>query len=428
MPKALLRASGICLILILVFSGITGCAKNKSLYKDALKQYNRGDVDQAYDRLIRSLQLKPGYDKAQNLLLQVYPDLLQDKQEAIMRERNSADPLRWARMVNLYTQLQGVVDSARRLPRLINPHTGLAVLLDYPDFSAGLQEARVNAAEYHYQQGISMSRSGNNQDIQKQAALEFRSAMNYIPNYKDAQSRFEQARQNAIKRIAVVPFEDLTGTNRRYGDISSLLVDQIISQVLADRAATEFVEIINREMLNPILDEQRLAASGLVDANTASAIGALVGAHEILTGKITQIAYIAPRISRQTISEQRRIRTGREEYVDEDGFTRTRDIYSDVEASFTRYTKATSARITATYNIVDVATGRIIRQDTHTAESNWSDTWGRKTSGDDRAFSGANLALVRKSEPDAPADIELVNDALEELSRHFVNEFKSYLQ
>ena len=415
-------------VILIVLAVMFGCAQNVTLFKDAQRNYNRGNYDAAFDANIRSLQLKPAYAKSQNLLLQVYPAIIRDKEEEIQSIHATQAPDRWPAVVEQYLALQSIQDRVRRLPRLINPDTGLALMFDYRDYSALLLDAKTNAAEHHYQQGLHLSRSGSGLDQQKQAALEFRAALSFMPNYKDAVSRFEEARRNAIKRIAVVPFEDLTGSRSRYGDLASILIDQIISNVLNDPTATEFVEIITRDQLNPVLLEQQLSASGLVDENTASEIGVLVGAHEILTGKLTQIAFIQPRITRDNDSETKRVVTGREEYVDDNGNTQTRDLYSDVTCNFTRYTKTASAQITGTYNIIDVATGRIKRQGTYTAESPWSDTWARKESGDDRALSSATAALIRKSEPNPPAEIELINGALSRLSQNIINEFKSYIR
>lgn len=428
MPKSWIKTMRIFVILGLALLSLAGCSRNVILYKEAQKQYNRGNLDSALNYNIQSLRLKPGYSKAQILILQVYPDLIAQREANVARLMNSQDVTRWARMIEEYSALEAIQEQIRTLPRLVNPETGLTVTFDFHDYSGALTEAKNNAAEYHYQNGLNLSRQGTDLEIQKRAAIEFRNALNIVPNYRDAEQRFAQARANAIKRIAVVPFEDLSGTNRRYGDISSQLVDQIISAVMSDPEATEFVEIITRDQLNPVLSEQRLAASGLVDENTASQIGVLVGAHEILTGKITQIAYVPARVTRQNETDSRRIVTGREEYVDDQGNTQTKDIYAEVECNWTRYTKTVSAQITGTYNIIEVSSGRIKRQGTYTAEYPWNDSWGRKESGDERALSTASATLCRKTEPLPPAEIELVNQAVSRLSTYFITEFKRYIQ
>ena len=413
---------------------ITGCAKNVSLYKQAQKDYNAGHVEPALTSVTRSLQLKPSYVKAQRLIDVVYPKaiLARETNIAILETSPLADssPLadRWDRIVPEYDALADIHDQVRNLPVMVDAKTGRRVELIMKDYGPARGAARQNAADYHYQKGITLARSSQNVDVQKKAAKEFKAAMTFIANYKDSAVQYEKSRLAGIKRIAIVPFEDGSGIDKMFGDLPGLLVDRIVNSVMNDPDSREFVEIMTRAELWAVLAEQRAIAAGLIDERTAVKIGQLSGAHEILTGKISQIISIPMQTYTTNESESKRLMSGKEESQDEDGNTVAKDVYSDVICSYTKYVKTGNAQITGSYSIIDVTTGAVKKQGIFTADSPWSESWGKVDSGDPRALSTAAANLCKKTEPRSPTDIEMVSLALSKLSQQFVAEFKQYIK
>lgn len=77
--------------------------------------------------------------------------------------------------------------------------------------------------------------------------------------------------------LAVAPFSYPDGIK----SIEGALVSERLTELLAERG---FVRIVERAMLDKVLEEQKLAASGLVDPATAVKIGRLLGARGMLTG------------------------------------------------------------------------------------------------------------------------------------------------
>ncbi|HRY83002.1 MAG TPA: CsgG/HfaB family protein [Candidatus Cloacimonadota bacterium] len=420
---SLLMVAGLLAMLML-----TGCARNVSLYKQAQKQYNSGAVEPALGTVVQSLQLKPSYVKAQNLIDLAYPKVIQNREAGIASLEASTQADKWDKIVVEYAALEEIQAKVKKLPILVNEKTGKRVELILKDYQPAAQTAKQNAAEAHYQKGLSLSRSSQNVDTQKQAAKEFKAAMSFIPNYKDSAAQYEKARQAGIKRIAIIPFEDGSGTDKKFGDLPAVLVDRIVSSVMSDPESREFVEIMTRAELGAVLAEQRAVAAGLVDEKTAVKIGQLSGAHEILTGKINQVISVPMKVYSTNESESKRLVTGKEEYVDENGNTAARDVYSDVTCSFTKYVKTANAQITGSYSIIDVTTGTVKKTGTFTTDNPWSETWGKVDSGDPKALSTASLNLCKKTEPVPPTDIELVSLALSKLSQQFVIEFKQYIK
>ncbi len=413
------------LVMLLV---MTACSKNVVLYKQALKEYNQGNFETSLRSNVQSLQLKPGYEKAQDLIKNSYPKAISVREQRVADLQKSSDPAVWGKLVVEYQALEDLQNLVKPINPLWNPKTGMGYTFQIKDYSRELAESKTNAAEYHYNLGVNLTKSGSSPDIQKQAAKEFQQALSYVPNYKDSDARYQAARKLAVKRIAITPFEDKTGLKSKYGGISEILTESVISSLVQDKTAGEFLEIIARDQMTAVLSEQQLSTSGLVDESSAANIGMLLGAHEIMTGKILQVNYVAPRTTSVELKESANVVVSEETYVDEEGKERTRSIKGDVFCTYTRYTKTSNVQITASFTIVDVATGKIKLQNTVSAEQPWTDSWARKGTGDERALSPATKALITKSEPLPPSDAEMVNVALRGLSADIVSKIKDYVK
>jgi hypothetical protein len=407
---------------------VTACSKNVVLYKQALSLYNKGQFEASLDKNVESLMLKRDYGKAQDLIRNSYPKVIADREEMIGELMKSTNEAKWDQLTEHYQALDSIQKKVKPLSPLFNPKTGVSYTFQITDYSTQLAESTNKAAEYHYSRGVSLARSSTNPEIQKEAAREFVLAQKFVPNYKDSAARYESSRQQAIKRIAIIPFEDKSGTSGKYGGISDILIESVIGNLVQDKQASEFMEIIAREQMNAVLSEQQLSASGLINESTSANIGELVGAHEILTGKILQIIYTAPRTTSVDLKESANVVVSQETYTDENGEEKTRDVRGDVFCNYKKFTKSASLKMTVSYTIVDVATGKIKLQETVNSDNPWSEEWARKVNGDDRALKPATKALIAKAEPVAPADTEMINTNLREISNNIISKIKQYVQ
>lgn len=90
------------------------------------------------------------------------------------------------------------------------------------------------------------------------------------------------AAKKSRKRIAVLPFTNENGRKNR----ASVLITERLSSHIASRQG---INLIERGRLDAILKEQGLHSSGIVDAHTASSIGAVLGANAVITGTVIDI-------------------------------------------------------------------------------------------------------------------------------------------
>ncbi|HEX7049897.1 MAG TPA: CsgG/HfaB family protein [Longimicrobiales bacterium] len=88
--------------------------------------------------------------------------------------------------------------------------------------------------------------------------------------------------------IAVFPFTNGGSYGPDKEDLDPLRIG-IQQMLLTELAQNSALRIVDRSILREILDEQRLAQSGQVDARTAAEVGKLVGARYVVTGVFTDL-------------------------------------------------------------------------------------------------------------------------------------------
>lgn len=411
----------LCFILL-----CNACSSNARLANKAQKNYDKGNYEIATQEAMRALSKKTDNPKTQELLVQSWQNYRLAQQRKIEKLIQSNDTNKWEQIYLEYTSLQNLAEQIQSLPPLINPYTGYKVVIDIPDYAAEIKQSQENAAEAHYQTGILYAKMNNAKDTQKKAALEFKEALKLIPNYQDAALRYEQSRKLALKRIAITPFEDKSNTSGIYGAVSDILTDQIVSLLLSS-ANTEFVEIIDRTQLEAVMKEQQLTASGLINNEGSFRLGQILGADEILTGRILQINATPERTVSITSEDETEVIIRTEEYTDEDGNTQEREIKGKVFCRYRKFTKTANVSISTSYCLLEVETGKIKQQETVEIKNAWSDTWARKISGDERALSNNIKKQMEKAEPFPPSLNEMVKEALKQTGNDIANKLCGYL-
>lgn len=421
-----MRSSLLVLAISLILL-VSSCSQYGRYYRRANKNLQKGLYENAVLESINSLRLKPDNVKAQDLLVQAWDNALKNGEERVAQLQQSPENSKWDSIYREYKRLDDLAASIRSLPILVNPISGYRVNINLPDFNEKIASSRENAAETHYQAGIRFSKMNNNLDTQKKAALEFKAALNLIPDYKDSALKYEQSRKLAVKRLAVQPFEDKSATRNRYGALSELLTDHIISQIMNATAGSEFIEIIARNQMDAVIAEQQLGASGLVSEASTVKLGQLLGAHEILTGRILQINQTQERTVSVNQEAKAKVVIGKEKYTDEQGNVKERDVWGEVSCQYRKYTKTSGVTVSGSFSILDVETGKIKLQESVEIRNPWSENWCRKISGDDRALNQSLIALINKAEPFPPNESEMVATALKEMGSTIVSKARSYL-
>jgi len=83
--------------------------------------------------------------------------------------------------------------------------------------------------------------------------------------------------------IAVIEFSDLDGN---VTDLGKFLSEEVITKLFQ----TKKFKVIERQLLNKVIKEQKLQVSGIVDEMSAKKLGKLLGVNAIITGTVTELA------------------------------------------------------------------------------------------------------------------------------------------
>ncbi len=405
-------------VLTLVFASlcVAGCVgKHGKLMESAQASYRVNDYEAALRDAVIALKHKPDYEKAQNFAPTFFKAAVETRQNKIKSLQASASKFRWDGLVAEYKGLIEINRLVKSLPPLIHKKTKQRITFETSDYSTPLRQASENAAETHYREGVRLAKLGSDVETQKRAAKEFRKASEFVPGYKDADHRYEQARSAGVKRMAIFTFEDRSGKAQAYGGLLDTITDDIIMSVINNEDATEFLDIISREEIEAIMAEQNLGFFERFDNKTVTGIGQIAGVHELVIGKITRLTYAPARIKSKPISRKRTLQIPTGKYVDEKGRTRTRYTDKKISATFTHYTVESSVILTGSYQILDVKTAKVNKFEKFTVKHDFSAEWGSYR-GDGDALEKVDKQLISRGEQEAPLEENMVFEAGEKLS------------
>ncbi len=115
-------------------------------------------------------------------------------------------------------------------------------------------------------------------------------------NYKDSKVLQEQARKLGTTTIAVFPYQNAT----RARDAEMRLYAYCLSELLAVK--NPFLEVMDRQNLDVLMQEQKLGVSGIVDDNSAAQAGKLLGIKVVLFGTLLEYSETPSRL--QSVQKQ----------------------------------------------------------------------------------------------------------------------------
>lgn len=416
------------LFLLLFIVSLTGC---KSLYvkhyDQAKLNYDQDNYNVAVSWCLLSLELNNEYEDAHILLEQSYNRSLKITLDKIKKLKSSKQPkFYWDDVYYSFYYCIELSDKVTNSKIPLKESMKLAVSNYEDDLYSGAEEAKNKATEQHYQEGIMYSKSKVIDD-QKKAAKQFFYVLKYSPDYKDAQELYDKCKKNAIKRIAIIPFEDKTNKQGRYGDVSGIVVDNISSNLLNDSQASEFIELISRTELENVINELNLNFNEMFDDKKAAQIGKLLHVNEIIIGKITQIIYTPERTSEKTRNETQNVVvaykiTG----YNKDGSKIEEAVWRDVHATVIIKKKTSMTQILGSFQVIEVETGKIKKNGACNGKEDFGCEWATLAYGsDERALSFESKQLIQKSEEFSTED-DMVSKAVTYLSQNLYGIIREY--
>ncbi len=400
--------------IVLGFTLFTSCALFIPGYNDyasAKRYYERGQYDPAVHAVIKSLRYKPDDEKRIALLENAYPMAINDHENELRRLEGLSNTAKWPQLVRTYEALQRLGRAVDMIKPVLLQRANYNLMLRVSDYTASIEAAKPKAADHHYQLGLKL-KTGETKQAQKSAAINFKLAMGFVPEYKNAAALYAEARENAI-------FTLLVSTFKGDRDMVTFLRDQMMMGQAT--SSKEFLRIISRDQLRTIMSEQGLAQAGITENNYLE-VGKLSGADHILTASITTTYRPVEKIRNQ-YDQEREVTVRKESYTDSAGVKHTKNIKGKVKARVRHFKKSTGGTMNVSYQIMDVNTGEMIFRGSINRRDNFHHEWATYR-GDVRALSDRYKRLVKQEEIFAPSK----SDMMMKMARSIPKEFRRKIQ
>ncbi len=473
--KICIRTCGFFFTVIFLV-GLSSCA-HKQAYKKALEFEKSGQFLAAAEQDIRALDKKSDFTEAQVHLTQVAPkaynellkgtNLLESKSEWMQAITN------WQRMEQLlngfqrhgislitvdvvqrlsaakekgtayYYQTAGQMMNSRQYAEAISHYQNvLKIDGNYRDTREKIWQAYVRLGDEHlnnqqFADALSNYQSAaqyttdtrtTNQLIAetyyrwadqmavannfREATEKFESVLNIDPHYRDAGNRREEAYKKALRRVAILPFKNSADQDVQS---SNILTDNILNSCI--KANLKYAMFIDRANLDLLLEEHKLSMSGVIDPEKTAEIGKLEGLHHIVTGTITQLTVQNTPLSGVDQTYQK-------SYTEKD--TAGNDITKTRDVRYREYSSSRTVQIAASFQIVEVETGRYVAGDNFSARIHDEAVWIRFDGNINDLPADKQRLVNKKTEPRSAET--LVSEGLENISEKMSKKIIDYFK
>jgi hypothetical protein len=409
------------LAILALFSSCKSFSLEGQFYSQGKNAARRSQFDVAVENLVQAVSLDGEYKKAILLLEETYPKGIEYYRGILRRMEGRDDLEALDSRADSYISLVNMARSIQDTPFLAHPKTDEPIRFPVYDYSAEKEMALSAAAEGHYQEGIRLS-SLDERESDKAASKQFLRSLHYIPDYKDAEERENEARSGASQQLVFLPFR---GDRPKYGtlNVNDYLMDKLVSTLLDDRGALEYTTLVDRSQMEMALEEQMLSMTGLFDESTSIEIGEMVSANIVFTGQVTQVSLNRPKS--QVIREDRsKTVTATEADLDRtplEGETVT------VSGEVVFHSLDSSARLIAGFKLIDIETGTILLNETYRAERTDSARW-ISLEGDSRILSGEEKVLLTAYDREVKGTDELLLECTDEVAQNMAKTLAAYLR
>jgi hypothetical protein len=329
------------------------------------KAYQRGDYYIAALQAINRLRANPDSKKAREALEVSYPMALQHLQRRADAAMGSDNNMKYSEVAGYYELMNQLADEISRSPAALN-------VFPKPNFYAReLQQARELAAGEHYGEGLA-SEQLNTRQSWKDAFFYFQQADQFVPGFKDARERMENARYHATLKVIV----EQIPVPRNYQLTADFFLNQVL-EYLAGSKSGDFVAFYSPEA----------AQNAGIDYPD-----------QVLRMNFDNFV-IGQTYDKEVVREFSRDSVVVGEVTLPDGTKQK--AYNTVKARLTTYRREVLSTGLLDVTIIDYPLNQVIAQRKFNGQFIWFTEWG-SFNGDERALSKEQLALCNKKPHPVP--------------------------
>ncbi|MEO1098176.1 MAG: hypothetical protein AAFX57_10540 [Bacteroidota bacterium] len=352
------------LLALIAIITINSCSSGK-------KAYEQGNYYQAVVKAVNRLRSSPGHKKSKETLKHSYPLAVENAQEDIANLLNSDAPFKYRTVLRSYEQINAMYEEIRRSPG------ALKVVPNPKNYYPEVAKHKDLAAEESYAAGIIALERDTREDA-KQAVYLFRDVQSFVPGYKDALTKIEEAMFKATLKVVL----DQIPVPTAYTLSANFFQDKVEEHLYSQFRSTEFVRFYTpteaaRENL-PYIDQYlRIQFDDFV-----------VGETHLITNieTLTKDSVIVGSVTLENGSKV--------------------DAYNTVKAKLTVNHKEVISNGLLSMRVFDGRTNAVLTHQKFNGEFIWFSEWG-SFNGDERALTDEQIKICDSSEapPPPPQDL-----------------------
>lgn len=372
-------------LLVSMIAVLAGC-------KSASKMYQKGNYDEAVELAAKKLQKKPGDAELVHVIQNAYRYAINDHESRIQSLLNSHSELKYEAVYREYASLQRLYEAIYHSPevmKVVEPVDYSSYLVTYADKSANVYRDRA----YRYME------MGNKENF-RQAYFDLERALSYRPGDLEMMDAKEEAYENALTRVVVLPVDDgLNGFRFSSYDLRDRYdMDNQVLQSLRNSNANIFVKYYH----------------------AAEARGMNMVPDQVVELRLNtlQSGRIRERDERREVSKDIVVK---EIVYRPDSVVKE---YAKVKAVVIHHRRTLAAEGSMTITIRD-GNGRMIWSDLVGGVHDWYTTF-TTYNGDERALSEEDRKLVRIRPENPPTDREMLHCVLNDIEGKAVNNLRNY--
>lgn len=340
------------LLIALLFAGVA-CRSSRQAFQD-------GDYETAIRMCVSKLRDNPRHKKSIEVIAQAYPQFLNKAQSDIQRYKSSPEVGKWVSVIRVYERIHNVHDAIQTCPK------AWEVIGSPMRFDASLQEAKRNASQNYYDEGMKFLAKGTFRDA-RTAYEHFEQAQAYYPNITaDIKARLQEAKLKATIHVELC-LMPLNQAFTQYG----------ITDRVSQNAFSSYASSINkRAFMECDFVQEPQPDSEVIDDRIALAY--------------TRFMPEASQYKEETIQ--------REKVIKKDSTEET------IRATISLREKSIKASCTIEIRITEAETGKMLLNETVQASYNWRTDWIVMLKGDTRALSDKERKQLGEREEASPTN------------------------
>lgn len=357
--------------------------------KSAEKLYEKGNYDEAVEVAVKKLQKKPN-NEMRSLLQSAYHYAVNDHETRIRQHSESSNELKYEWIYAEYSSLQRLYDAIHRSPEAMS-------VVDAIDYSSFLHTYADKAADIRYDRGMELMERNDKLSF-RGAFDEFEAALRYRPDDLTIVDRRNEAFENAVVNVVVMPIENYRYRFSSYNDNNTSNFENDLIRQLKYNTGNRFVRFYSSWEAN----SQHIQADQYVDF------------------RFTTLDIGRTREENSTREVSKKIVVKETVYRPDSVVKEYKDVFAKI-----RTTKRTMNSVGNLQINVRDFNGRWLWSDNLQGNHGWFTEFSTFT-GDERALSESDKQLINRNREYPPHDDEIMRCIMNEINNNMIHRVRNY--